>query len=164
LYTALAVGLGGGIGTLAAGSLCDMLRSRVDRIEIKMLILILTVSLPALLVVVLAGSQIVALGALFVFNVCAFAWTGPMASLIQDEASPESRSLAISVSLSVAAILSLGLGMPLVGLLSDSLSARFGPIGLGYAVACAASAVGALGLIAYLRVLMSFRAEQRRGG
>jgi len=152
-FAALAVGVGGGIGALGGGVVCDLLRTRVPAVESKMMLLILAGSIPALLVTVLATDRMVVLVAMFTYNICAYAWLGPGATLIQRAATVETRALAIAISSTVASILSLGLGLPLVGALSDALVREYRENAIGYALAAGVLVAAVLGMVAHWRAL-----------
>jgi hypothetical protein len=160
-FSALTVGVGGAIGTLSSGILCDRLRQRISHMELKLLLLSFAISIPALLVTVLSATRSVALAALFLFNVFAFAWLGPTMTMIQRVVSPGSRALAIAISGASANILSLGVGIPLVGLISDALTPHFGRESIGYALAGSVVVVALVGMTAHWRALGQFGGDHR---
>jgi len=151
LYTAIAVGLGGGFGTLAAGALCDRLRDRVIDIEAKLLMVLFALCIPIVLATTLTPNRALAVIFMSLYNVCAYGWLSPTVTLIQDAAPAESRSLAIAICSTAASILSLGLGVPLVGALSDRWSTRLGPGSIGAALALSITVAALLGLEAHRR-------------
>lgn len=146
---ALTVGLGGGIGTLGAGLLCDWLRPRTKHLEAKLLIAAFAMSLPLLLVTVFASDKSTALAGWFGFNVVAFAYQGPTISLIQDAAGPKYRAIALAVASTVAVILSLGVGIPLMGLISDRIAPYYGSASIGYALAAGVAVAAVVGAFAH---------------
>lgn len=152
LISAFAVGLGGIVGTLGAGFLCDRLRARVPQVETKMAMASLALSAPLLLLVVLCPDRTAAVIGWFAFNLAAFAWQGPTITLIQKAAGIENRASALAVASALAMTLSLALGVPLVGLLSDSLTGRAGSGAIGDALAVGVGLAAAVGLIAHGRV------------
>ena len=151
-YAALAVGLGGAVGTLGGGLVCDRLRGTIRNAEVKLLATALVLSLVTLLATILIPDRAVALGCMFLFNGFVFSYLGPSATLIQAEATPESRGLAQAICLSMSVILNLGAGLPLVGALSDYLRPQHGPIALAYALAIGSVGMVAVGLLAYWQV------------
>ena len=48
-FAAIAVGLGGALGTIGGGFVCDLLRQRVREVELKMLMTTLCLAVPLLL-------------------------------------------------------------------------------------------------------------------
>jgi hypothetical protein len=148
-YSAIAVGFGGGIGTLGAGFVCDLLRRHDREVELKVLMVTLGLGVPALLTTLLVSDRTVALMSLVLFNICAYAYLGPTVTLIQKESAPESRGLAIAICISLSNILNLGFGLPLVGSLSDALTPSLGREALGYALALSALATGFIGMFAH---------------
>jgi MFS family permease len=61
-------------------------------------------------------------------------WLGPTISAIQHLVPPEMRALASAIFLFINNLIGLGLGMLVIGALSDALAARFGAESLRYAV------------------------------
>jgi MFS transporter, Spinster family, sphingosine-1-phosphate transporter len=154
-YAGYAVGVGGALGTLGAGYLCDKLRSRLREAELVVLIAALAISLATLLAATLSSGLVFALTSLFVMNLCAYAFLGPVVMLIQTEATAISRALAVAVGVAISNILNLGVVVPLVGLISDGLRVAHGPRSVGVALALAALGMGGLGLIAYSKAYRS---------
>jgi len=66
-------------------------------------------------------------------------WLGPTISAIQHLVLPEMRALASAVFLFINNLIGLGLGMLVIGALSDALAARFGAESLRYAILCGTS-------------------------
>jgi predicted MFS family arabinose efflux permease len=154
-FAALAVGLGGALGTLGSGFVCDLLRPRVREVELTVLALALGLGLVTLLLTLFAANRSAALVSMFFFNLCAYAFLGPIVTQIQAEAPPDSRALAIALCVSLSNITILGLALPAVGFLSDALKARHGPESIRYALAMAALVAGVLGLFAFWRARRS---------
>jgi predicted MFS family arabinose efflux permease len=148
-FAAIAVGLGGALGTIGGGFICDLLRRRVREVELKMLMIALCLAVPLLLVTLLSGNRSIALVSMILFDVFAFSYLTPTVLLIQKAVKAESRSLAIAVGLSISTILNLGLALPLVGLLSDALTPTQGCGAIRYALALSAIAVGLVGMFSH---------------
>ena len=151
VYSAIAVGGGGFLGTLLGGIVCDLLRERVRQIESRMVILVLTASIPAVLVTTLSLDRGIALGAMMFFNVCAFAWLGPTVRLIQTAAGIDRQALGVALCTSLASILSLGVGLPLVGAISDRLTPHLGREAIRYALVVTVVGAAAVGVFAHWR-------------
>ena len=134
VYGALATGLCGGLGT-AAGALCDRLAARVPHIESLFTILVTLAAVPLLLVAVMARDLEIALLGYGVLNFAAFAFLAPATRLIQDVVEPDQRALAFAACGGVGLLFSLGIGVPLIGWLSDLLMPDFGPRSPGVALA-----------------------------
>jgi MFS transporter, Spinster family, sphingosine-1-phosphate transporter len=152
-YSAMAVGGGGLIGTLGGGFLCDLMRNRVAHIESRLVIWVLLVCIPALLVAALSVDRRAALFAMFIFNVCAYAWLGPTVRLIQKDSGRHSQALAVAICTSLASTLSLCVGLPLVGAISDALTPAFGAGAIRYALVLTVAAAAAMGIFAHWRAL-----------
>lgn len=148
-FAAIAVGLGGALGTIGGGFVCDHLRRRVRDVELKMLMIALCLAVPLLLATLLSGNRSIALVSMILFDIFAFSYLTPTVLLIQKAVRVESRSLAIAVGLSISSILNLGLALPLVGLLSDALTPTHGRGAIRYALALSAIAVGLVGMFSH---------------
>jgi predicted MFS family arabinose efflux permease len=159
-YAAVSVGLGGGLGTLGAGLLCDRLRPYSRALESKVLITALALSVPTLLVTVLSPSRTTALAAMFLFNICAFAFLGPTARITQRVATPGTGAFSFALTISITNIVSLTVGLPAVGVISDILAPRFGVESLRYALALFA-AFGVVGTFAQSRAAFLLPDVQR---
>ena len=81
-----------------------------------------------------------ALTGLFLLNMFAFVWIGPTSATIQRVVPIRSRSLAVGIQLSVANIISLTFGPPIVGYISDLLRPEHGAESIRYALAIASFA------------------------
>jgi hypothetical protein len=159
---AIAVGAGGGLGTLSAGFICDLLRARVRHIESKLLLWLLALSIPALLATLFSAARTTALLSMVIFQTVAFAWLSPTVRLVQESAAVARRALAIAVCSTTASILSLGCGLPLVGAISDALAPHYGPAALKYALAESVLAATAIGILAHWRILRALEAVDAR--
>ncbi|MFN3472601.1 MAG: spinster family MFS transporter [Blastomonas sp.] len=155
-YAAISIGVGGGIGTLCAGIICDVLRPRVRDVEAKVVMTSLLICIPALLLTIFSPEPFVALAAMFVLNVAAFSYLAPTAALIQKAATEDTRSLALALGISFGNIISLGLAIPLVGVLSDLLAPQLGNSSIGYALLMA-TLVALVGAFAHWRALQALR-------
>jgi MFS family permease len=139
-WLALSVGLGGAIGSIGGGMLSDRLRRRHPRPEIWILAISTALTCPLLLLTVLSENLSLALVGLFFLNMFAFVWIGPTSATIQRVVPIRSRSLAVGIQLSVANIISLTFGPPIVGYISDLLRPEYGAESIRYALAIASVA------------------------
>lgn len=162
VLSAFAIGVSGAVGTLGAGFLCDKLRPHVRDVESKLLIAALTLSIPTLLATVLLPGKTMAIAAMFLLNIFVFAYLSPSSALIQRAATADTRSLAIGLAISFGNILSLGLAIPAVGALSDSLTPDFGERAIGYALLSAILAC-VLGAVAHSFAIRALRAREASG-
>jgi predicted MFS family arabinose efflux permease len=147
VFAALAVGLGGALGTMGGGMFCDSLRGRAKDVEILTIILVMLLSIPTLVATVMLKDLKLALCAMFLFNVFSFAYLSPGIVLMQKAATESTRALSVALTSSVAAITGLCLGVPLVGAVSDLLTPGFGVRALGFAMLICALA-GVIGAFA----------------
>jgi predicted MFS family arabinose efflux permease len=158
LYGALATGVCGGLGT-AAGMLCDRFAGRFREVEHKAVIAALCAAAPLLLATVAARDAATALAAYFALNVVVFAWLAPATRLIQDAVEPGQRALAFAVCGGAGLLFSLGIGVPLIGWVSDLLLAEFGTRSLGAALGLILPVAAIVGVAANLRLQRAARAE-----
>lgn len=155
-YAAICFGIGGGIGTLGSGVLCDALRPRIREVEAKVLIASLLLSVPALLLTLFSPDAYIALVGMFLLNVFIFSYLAPSSTLLQRAATPDTRSLAIGGAISFGNILSLGLVIALIGALSDALTPLYGERAIQYALAVCMG-VGIIGAFAHWRAAIALR-------
>lgn len=153
VYGALGVGIGGAIGTAGAGPLCDWLRRRTPYPESWALIASTSLGIPWLLLMTFAPDTRVALAAMAMFQVTAFAWLAPITRLIQDAAGPAHRALATAYCGAFASIFTSCIGIPGVGLVSDLLAPATGAWSVGYALCLLAVPVALTGVAAHSCVL-----------
>ena len=139
-WLALSVGLGGAIGSIGGGMLSDWLRRRYPRPEIWILAISTALTCPLLLLTVLSDGLPLALVGLFLLNMFAFVWIGPTSATIQRVVPIRARSLAVGIQLSVANVISLTFGPPVVGYISDVLRPEYGVESIRYALAIASVA------------------------
>ena len=167
VWMALSVGLGGAIGSIGGGMLSDRLRRRYLRPEIPILAISTALTCPLLLLTVLSPELPLALVGLFLLNMFAFVWIGPTSATIQRVVPIRSRALAVGIQLSVANIISLTFGPPIVGYISDILRPEFGPESIRYALAIGSFAAFG-GTASYLSagrfVVDDFRAAEKGRG
>jgi predicted MFS family arabinose efflux permease len=155
-FAAVAVGLGGGIGTFGGGAVCDLMRRWVKEVETVVLVVVSLLAALTLLGAVLCHDRDTALAYMFAFWVTSFAFLAPMVRATQRAATPATRGLAIGITSSIAAVMSLGVGLPVVGAIGDALAARSGARSIGYALALV-TAFGVVGAFAYGRAGVSLR-------
>ena len=150
-WMVVGIALGGTLGSIGSGMICDRLRHRSRRPEVAILIAAAVTLCPLLIITCLARSTPVAIGAMILSYVCAFVFLTPSTLLIQQTTPPDCRSLGVGIWGSVINVVSLILVLPLVGWGSDRLTAVFGLRGLGLSLACTAI-VPLLGGFGYWRV------------
>jgi MFS family permease len=152
---AIITGIGGTIGTFAAGYVGDRLGSRNRRWYLWMPALTCLITVPALLAQLLAPSLVVAFVLAGVVASVVTAFSPPMYAIAQSLVPPNLRALATSV---IATCVAIGgaLGPTLTGLLSDYLHASSGVDGSALRYAMCTAAIPAL-----LAALMFARAAAR---
>lgn len=148
-WIALCVGLGGLIGSLGGGWIATRLQSRFARSEVWVIACSSLLTGPALLATLFAPTVDTALAGMMVLYALSYVWLGPTAALIQRVSPIRSRTLAGALQLSIANVIALLLGPPLIGYLSDRWSPTLGTESIRYALATAAI-VSVLGAAMYL--------------
>ncbi len=155
-YSAVIIGVGGAIGALGSGVLCDALRPRVRAVESKMLIATVGMCTPLLLLTAFVPNLYASLGFAFVLNIFAYAWQAPLVYNLQRMSGAESRALGLGAAMSISAITSSVIGLPLVGLISDLFQPVAGTGSLRYALAFA-SLAGVAGMISHIVAIRRMR-------
>jgi Major Facilitator Superfamily len=153
-FAAVAVGLGGVIGTFGGGAVCDLMRRWVTEVETVVLVVVSLLAALALLGAVLCQDRDAALACMFAFWMMSFAFLAPMVRATQRAATSATRGLAIGITTTIATVTALGVGLPVVGAISDALAARSGARSIGYALALV-TAFGVVGAFAYGRAGVS---------
>jgi MFS family permease len=156
LYGALSVGGAGAIGTLC-GALADRGSDSGGRVETRMVMVSMTGCLPGLFLMIFATTAGQAIAGLLLYNLFAYLWLAPATRLIQDAAEPSERALAIAVCGGLGICLSLGIGVPATGLISDLMLQSAGPRAPGYAASTIITCTTLIGL-----VCMGLRLRQLR--
>jgi predicted MFS family arabinose efflux permease len=157
-WLALFTGLGGGLGGFAGGALADRLKRRSPLAEIYVPATAALLTFPCLLLAVYArdtGTALLGVAGLFAFG---YVWIGPTSAMIHRIAPIRSRALAIGFMLFFSNITALAFGPPLIGALSDGMTAQHGPDALRYAIACA-SVLSLVSAGLYLLAAGRYRAD-----
>jgi len=118
-----------------------------------MMILATLGALPFALLMVFSQNVAAALAAYFIYNVLAYAWPAPTIRLIQDAVEPHQRALALALCSAVGMIAALGIGVPLIGWISDLISARYGLRSIGIALVSVLLIAIAMAFVSHLLVL-----------
>lgn len=163
LYGALAIGVGGGLGTLS-GLMCERLRNRLVMPESIAMLASLTLVIPALLLVVTSDDKATALAGYFLLNFCAFVWLAPTTRLIQDAVEPQQRALATALCSAAGFMVSLALIVPFIGWASDMLAPAYGPRSIGYGMAIALPLVVVAGWASHWTLMQRLRRELAGAG
>lgn len=163
IYGAFGVGMGGAAGAIGAGLLCDRIRRWTPYAESWVMMGATAFGIPWLILMVAASDTRLALAAMAMFQISAFAWLAPTARLIQDAAGPAHRALAVAFCGAFGSIFTLCIGVPAVGLVSDLLAPRSaGAHSIGYALCLLAVPVALAGVVANARILRQLRDIDRR--
>lgn len=157
-YLGVAVGIGGAIGALGIGFLCDVFRRRGHPRDWLLTKVIMGLNVPLIAFVVTVPSIPLAMAGVLLLYMTVYGYLGPVPVLIQRQAPMGTRSLALGGTTAISNILSMCLGVPAVGLLSDALQPHFGAPAVGYALMIAIGMAALLGVFALTRAQ---RAERK---
>lgn len=159
-WIAFCVGGGGLIGSVGGGWIATRLKRRYWRAEAWVIAASTLLTGPALLATVFADSTRAALTSMFVLYTLSYVWIGPTSALIQRITPIRSRTLAAGLQLSIATVIALLLGPPLIGYISDRLEPALGIASLRYALAPTA-VVSLLGAAIYVSAGMHLLRDRR---
>lgn len=152
IWIALCVSVGGSIGVLSGGIVVDRLRPYIKGAELWVPAVATTISVTALVGLLLAQDRTIAIAFMFVMYTFGTVWMGPTNAVVQRVASVRSRSLATGLQLLIGNMVSLTVGPLLVGYLSDRFGETYGVEGLRIALLCI-PVVGLVGGALYLAAL-----------
>jgi MFS family permease len=125
IWLGFATGLGGAVGAFTGGRLAD----RFGRSDLRAYPAVAAcgslLAIPLYLIVFSTPSALIALLLLFIPSACHAAWYGPLHASNQGLVHPQMRATISAVTLVVINLIGLGLGPPLVGVLSDRIRRSF---------------------------------------
>lgn len=147
-YLGLAVGVGGAAGAIGIGFLCDAFRRSGRPRDWLLTKIVMVMNLPLIAFTVLSPYLSIAVFAMLLLSAVVYGYLGPVPVLIQQLATPGTKALSIGGVTAVANIMSMCIGVPAVGLLSDILRPHFGAPAVGYALAVFVGAAAILGFLA----------------
>jgi predicted MFS family arabinose efflux permease len=156
-----AIGIGGAIGSIAAGVLADRLGRRDPRWWMWVAAVATVGPLPFTLAFLTLGDATAALWWSVPGFAIAAAYQGPTFSTVQTLAPVQMRALASGVLLFITNVIGLMLGPPAVGLLNDHVFAAHGDAALRYSLATILVVMGAWGLLHYLLAARALRKDLR---
>jgi len=119
IWLGIATGFFGAVGTFCAGKIAD----RFGRNDLRAYPAVAAcgplLTIPGYLFVFSTPSALVALGALIIPSMCHTAWYGPVHASSQGLVHPNMRATISAVTLVVINLVGLGIGPPLIGMISD---------------------------------------------
>jgi len=133
LWLGAASGVGGVAGTLIGGAACARLVRFDRRWEVWLPAASAAAALPLYLVTFLSPVAMIAIGASFATAFVAQLGNGAGLASVQSVAAPERRALAVALLMFANAMVGLGLGPLVVGMISDWLAPTVGQQSLRYA-------------------------------
>lgn len=165
LQLGLVVGLGGAVGSLLSGLVCDRLGRRDVRWQVWLPALASAGLLPFFAVFALADDPRLALLAFVPVNLLNVVFAAPTYAITQGLAKLRMRALAAAIVLFVLNLVGLGLGPQAVGALNDLLAPAWGPEAIRYSMLIVVSANlwGAVHSLLATRTLRADLARSRGG-
>jgi predicted MFS family arabinose efflux permease len=149
----ISAGTGGVAGVLLSGVICDVFRAHIKSIESKLMMVIFLLTIPLILVIVLVHS-VAAISISMFFLAGLIASRPPVQiTLFQSAAPAENRSFVVGLGVALSTVIGSGVGVPLVGAISDALKERYGPHSIGAALAGVMIFAGAMGVLAHWRAM-----------
>lgn len=161
LWLGASSGAGGVIGTLAGGAASAKLVVRDRRWEVWLPAAAAGLALPLNLVTFLSPVATIALSAAFVTAFVGQLGNGPGLASIQSVAGPERRALAVAILMFANAMIGLGLGPLVVGVISDRLLPTVGHLSLRYAF-LAVLTVSVWSIFHFLLAARSYRQDAQQ--
>lgn len=143
--------IGGVIGVLAGGHFADRLGHAEKSWYAKLPAFAWLIALPCFLFGLTTDNLWLAWPPLLIANAMNILWLGPIVTAVQNLVEPAKRATASSMFLLINNLVGLGVGPLLIGAISDSLKATYGPDSLRYAaigVVLFYGLAGAMALIA----------------
>lgn len=122
----LSWGIGGAVGTYTGGHLVGRYMADDERLQLKLMCILLAGFIPLYLGVYLSDSISVVLTLMMAGAFAYMAMYGPLFALIQQVVPPNMRALAIAVVLLLMNLVGMGIGPVMVGALSDFLAPQLG--------------------------------------
>ena len=138
-WLAIYLGLVSGVGTFAGGWISDRLGRINSQYSLKFVSVALMFVAPLAVAAIMAQITSLSLGLLVLPQLLNSMWFGPTWATAQNLVPPNMRALTASILIFMMSTIGLGLGPPLVGILSDVLRPEYGTNSLRYGLAAVAS-------------------------
>jgi MFS family permease len=143
-FSAITIGLAASIGTLFGGRIVDKLGQKDARAYVTVPALALLACVPLNLFVFQSSNVLAAALVILIPTALGAMWYGPIFGLVQNLVQPRMRAMAVAILFFIINLVGLGGGPTLVGQISKTLGATYGPaVGLQVAL-LVASGVGVL--------------------
>jgi MFS family permease len=130
----LLIGLGGTVGTVLGGWLSDLAGRRDVRWTLWLSAIVFATAVPFYFVTTLTTNKWLALVAFIYPGMIAIFPSGPIGAALQGLVKLRMRSMITAIFLLVTNLIGIGLGPLVIGLISDSLTTRYGDESLRYAL------------------------------
>jgi predicted MFS family arabinose efflux permease len=166
VWTALAYGLGGGVGVLVGGYLADRLVARTGdaRWYAWGCAAVVAATVPCSALLYLAGRPLPAVAALLAATTFGHMFLGPVMALMQGLAGLRRRAVAAALYLFLVNLVSTGLGPVAVGIVSDALAERLGDDSLRFALLAIVTSTSAWAAAHFFCAARSLRADLAAAG
>ena len=126
--------IGGLAGIWLGGSLADRFGANKRGAYVVIPALAFVATVPFYVVAVLSPNLTTTFFAMLIPTALGLVWLGPVLSAIQHVVPPDMRATASAIFLFINNLIGIGVGTMAIGMLSDSLQARFGDDSLRYAI------------------------------
>lgn len=126
--------IGGIAGTWLGGALADRLGANRRGMYVTIPAIAFLATVPFYILAILSPNLTTTFFALLIPTGLGLAWLGPVLSAIQHVVPPTMRATASAIFLFINNLIGIGLGTVALGMISDSLEARFGDDSLRYAI------------------------------
>ena len=153
----LIAGIGGGVGAFLGGLLADKMSKKNIRWQMRVPAIAMLLLFPFLLLTISASSPLWAFVFLTPTYMMAFAYTGPTWAILQTVSPVHMRATATAIMLLIVNLVGLGVGPPVIGMISDILHSDVDASGLRYAIGI----TGSISLIASLIYYLASRSIKK---
>ena len=149
-YLALAIGVGGALGSWLGGFIGDKISGGDQRIYLKVVAIAIALSIPLEMVYLFSTNVPLLIGSLFLIYVLWSSFLGPSISVIHGMVPASMRAMSSAVFFFILNLIGLGLGPTVVGITSDLIEPYFPKDALRWAMAmCIFTSV--IGAVLYWR-------------
>lgn len=158
-WLALIAGIGGGIGTFAAGYFADRLGARDGRWYVWISALGFSIQLPLIITMLLIDNSNAALLCFIIPGALGTIYLAPVIAVAHSLVENRMRALASAIVFLIINLIGLGLGPLLVGIVSDLLAPSLGSESLRYSLLLLAATAITIGIVHFSLAARTIREE-----
>lgn len=160
-WFSLIIGIGGAVGTIGCGVLCDRLGKQDARWYCWVTAIFMACAVPCVAALLLVADTTVSLLLFIIPGVVLAAYPAPLIAVTHGLVNNRMRAFSSAVVYLILNLLGLGIGPVAIGALSDGLSAQYGADGLRYAMVSMLPICYVLGVIFALLAARYIREDLR---